>query len=81
MPLDPVYRFMERAAPKLAEGELPRGYVLHVWSVVNDDRAAMLAIAAPSDAGAPPVRAVFEAFSAFMTTDAALSNSTPYGTG
>lgn len=79
--LDGMYTFMERAQPSLTKGELPRGYVLHAWSVVNADRAAMLLISAPSDAGAPPVRAVFEAFSAFMTTDAALSNSTPYGTG
>lgn len=87
LPLDPVYSFIERAqedAPgnDLPAGylvDLPRGYVLHVWSLANGDRAGMLAIAAPEDVGAPKAGAVFEAFSGFMTTDAALGNSTPYG--
>lgn len=77
LPLDAVYRFMERAQPGLAEGELPRGYVLNVWSLARGDRAGMLAIAAPSDAGAPRVPAVFEAFSGFVATDAALESSHP----
>ena len=71
LPLDAVYRFME---PK---GELPSGYVLHVWSLARDGRTGMLGIVAPSDAGAPDVAAVFEAFSAFLTTDAALEDSYP----
>ena len=78
LPLDAVYRFNERAQPNLAKGELPRGYVLHAWSVVNADRAGLLLISAPGDAGAPPVRAVFDAFAGFMATDAALENSVPY---
>ncbi|MDQ3663374.1 MAG: hypothetical protein M3353_01770 [Actinomycetota bacterium] len=76
LPLDAFYRFEERAQPALSEGELPRGYVLHVWSLASGNRAGMLAIAAPGDAGAPPVGAVFEAFAGFVATDA-LENSTP----
>ncbi len=38
----------------------------------------MLAIAAPGEAGAPPVGAVFEAFAGFVATDAALDSSAAY---
>ncbi len=72
LPLAKQDAFLERAGG--GWDDLPRDYVLHVWSLARGDRAGLLTIAAPVEAGTPPTSRVLAAYADFMASDAALES-------